>query len=417
MTSLHIPAVGGRYELHQLVIDAPATQLWRAEMRCAAGLRRPVAFKRLQPQLAKERGSREAFAREAAALLQLDHPNVAQLVEFGEDDAGYFLATEWAWGLTLHDIEQLCAAHDRRPSPVVLAAMGIEVLRAFETAHRRVMRSPNGGAVPAPLLQRDLSPGAVLLTVRGTVKVTDFGLPRPFTLAALELLGADDPRVSYLAPELAGGGRPSVASDLYACAVMLWEAMVGRRLWAGVNVPSVFALLRNGHRPPRVRELRPDVHPELAQVIDRAMAPSPADRFESATAFARALGDALRGIPERTDAARLSWEVTSALQIRQRMIESWRPPVPSMPVIDYEEESTRQFIAPLPGVSVDTRQSLVPVEMDEVGSSPPPATLVPDEPRAGRRDSAETVILSTTDLAAFDEDIVKGRSDVPAASK
>lgn len=383
---------GGRYVLHQVVIEAPATELWRAEALCAAGLRRPVAFKRLRAPFADDSTYREAMTREARVLLLLDHPNVAQFVDFGEDAGGLYLVTEWAWGLTLDDIGQIAEAHQRRPSPVVLAAVGVQILHAFDAAHRRALRGPQG-LVPAPVVQRDLSPGGVVLTVRGTVKLTDFGLPRPFTPAALETLGAGDPRVSYVAPELALGQRPSVASDLYACGALLWECIAGRRMWAGVGVEQAMLLLRSGHRPPRLRDVRPDTPAAIAGVIDCALAANPAERFDSATTFARALEDALRTIPERVDAPRLAWEVSTALQLRQRMIESQRPAlVPSIPAPTcLEEESvTLRMTAVAPG-AVDPRQSLIPVEFEES------TTIVPAAPtEAGavrvRRDSVEIAL-------------------------
>jgi serine/threonine protein kinase len=389
------PTTDGRYFLHQLVIEAPATELWRAELVCAAELRRPVAFKRLRAAFAHDPAYREAMTREARVLLLLDHPNVSQLVDFGEDAGGLYLVTEWAWGLTLQDIIQLCEAHQRRPSPVVLATVGVQILHAFDAAHRRMVRGPQG-VVPAPVVQRDLSPSGVLLTVRGAVKLTDFGLPRPFTPAALETLGTSDPRVSYVAPELALGQRPSVASDLYACGALLWECIAGRRIWAGVGVEHAMTLLRNGHRAPRLRDVRPDVHPAIAGVIDCALSPLPAERYDSATTFARALDDALRTIPERTDAPRLAWEVSTALQLRQRMIESLRPQQMSLPPpVLYEEESETRRVMSLSPAPVDPRQSLIPVEIDEATSIVPPVPSTPSGARV-RRDSVEAALADAS---------------------
>lgn len=406
------PTTDGRYLLHQLVIEAPATELWRAELVCAAEIRRPVAFKRLRATFAHDPAYREAMTREARVLLLLDHPNVAQLVDFGEDAAGLYLVTEWAWGLTLQDIIQLCEAHQRRPSPVVLAAVGVQILLAFDAAHRRMVRGPHG-VTAAPVVQRDLSPSGVLLTVRGAVKLTDFGLPRPFTVAALETLGLGDPRVSYVAPELALGQRPSVASDLYACSALLWECIAGRRVWAGVGVEQAMTLLRNGHRAPRLRDVRPDVHPAIAGVIDCALSASPAERYDSATTFARALDDALRTIPERVDAPRLAWEVSSALQLRQRMIESLRPLHPSLPApVLYDDESDTRQTMVLSPEPLDPRQSLIPVEVEESTSIVPPVPAVAPAARV-RRDSVEAALADASGAESKLDDEILG-SDRPA---
>ncbi|MFO0602529.1 MAG: serine/threonine-protein kinase [Polyangiales bacterium] len=416
-----ISAADGRYLLHQVVIEAPATELWRAELVCAAGIRRPVAFKRLRAPFARDPAYREAMTREARVLLLLDHPNVAQLVDFGEDAAGLYLVTEWAWGLTLQDIIQLAEAHQRRPSPVVLGAVGVQILLAFDAAHRRVVRGPHG-VTAAPVVQRDLSPSGVLLTVRGSVKLTDFGLPRPFTPAALETLGAGDPRVSYVAPELALGQRPSVASDLYACGALLWECIAGRRVWSGVGVEHAMTLLRNGHRAPRLRDVRPDVPPAIAGVVDCALSANPAERYDSATTFARALEDALRSIPERVDTPRLAWEVSTALQLRQRMIESMRPPAhpsgsPSAPApVFYEDDSETRRTAVFMPAAVDPRQSLIPVEIEESTSIVPPIAEVPTGARV-RRDSVEVALADAPGAEQkVDDEILNSDKPPPSPS-
>lgn len=293
--------------------------VWRAEQLGAEGFHRTVAVKRMHGHLASSQQWRALFVREAQVNALLDHPNVVQALDFGYDASGLYLVTEYVEGLTLRDISTLCATFGVRTSPVLVAAIGIEVLRALEAAHSHVERTAEGTRIPRPIIHRDLAPTNVLLSVRGVVKLADFGLARALDDAGLTPAGAVMNKVRYCSPEVARGGAPDATADLYGCAVMLWEAISGRDLWAGYNTTQVVLALANGARPAPLRDVRNDVPMALAAVIDRGLAPRLADRYHAAAAFARDLSDVLRTIPERTDTTRLATEVENALQLRRQL--------------------------------------------------------------------------------------------------
>lgn len=162
--------VGGRYVLLELAGRGGMAEVWRAEQQGAEGFRRVVAVKRIHPHLAASSQYRALFVREAQVNAALDHPNVVQVLDFGQDGGGLYIAMEWVEGLTMRDIASLCRAFRVQTSPVLVAAIGIEVLRALEAAHGHMVRSAHG-VQHRPIFHRDLAPSNVLLSVRGVVKL------------------------------------------------------------------------------------------------------------------------------------------------------------------------------------------------------------------------------------------------------
>jgi serine/threonine-protein kinase len=379
------PLVGGRYQLLAPVREGPLSEFWRAELHGAGGLRRLVGFKRLRAEHAQNPNLRELFIREARILALMDHPTVVQLFDFAEDHRNLYMVTEWVHGVSLAEIIWLCNAHRVLPSPVIVTAIGIEILRALEAAHTRMVRAPDGSLRPAPILQRDLSPENVLLSVRGHVKLMDFGVTRPLDPLALARMSPGSSRMSYIAPEVVAGSRPTPASDLYACAALLWETITGRRLWGEATGFNVLAQLLDRKRPPGLREARSDAPADVAEVLDRALSPDPAERFSTAGAMVRALSVSLRGIPEVTDASRLAAEVQHAVSLRHRWLmahtsaatapventDDDRPtllidPAESKPapVTAKPSQPTRETLVPVEIAGTDERDSAIPVEID-----------------------------------------------------
>jgi serine/threonine-protein kinase len=312
--------VGGRYRLIELAGQGGMAEVWRADLEGAEGFRRPVAVKRILRHLVNSKEHRAMFVQEACLTATVDHPNVVQIYDFGEDPSGLFIVMEWVEGITLSNLAALCTVHGVLPSPALAAAVGIEVLRGLEAAHENVVLEPDGSTRKAQIIHRDISPSNVMLSIRGIVKLADFGLARAMHQAAgaLTPAGFVKGKLAYMAPEILRGKPASPQTDIYSTGVMLWEMICGRRLFAG-KTDVVGALLRS-ERAPSIRELRPDAPPTLAAAVDRALSIDAGERYVSASAFARALSDVLRTIPERTDTSRLAREVVNATVAWRRLV-------------------------------------------------------------------------------------------------
>ncbi len=299
--------------------------VWRAVQR-NMGFARLVAIKRIREELMGQPKFVEMFLEEARVSAQLMHPNIVLTHDFGEHDGRYFLVMEWIDGLSLARYLQVMNELHSLPPWHFVAAVGIEALRGLGAAHARV----DHHGQPAPVYHRDVTPQNIMLGTNGVVKLTDFGLARAMDRDRMTAPDTIKGKVGYLAPELTQAKHPTVQSDLYALGVVMWQALSGRKLFSGKDHVDIFVAASKGQIPP-LDEVRPDVPPQFTDLIERALARDPADRFRSATQMGRLIANLLRGVPERPDAVYIG----DAVREVQRYIKHGgdsRPQAPAPPI-------------------------------------------------------------------------------------
>ncbi|BBY49530.1 protein kinase [Mycolicibacterium arabiense] len=271
--------LGGRYELRDILGFGGM-----AEVRDGWDTRldRAVAVKLLYPGLSSQPETRERFTVEARSAAALNHPDIVSIFDFGDDDESPFIVMERLPGETLGDrieLGQLSSAEVRE----VLCS----VLSALSAAHA------------AGMLHRDVKPGNVLLTSSGGVKLADFGIaktPGGAHTTTGQIVGT----LAYLSPERIASKPASIADDLYAVGVVGYEALTGEKPFQQDEImPLARAILEEDPVP--LTTLRPDVDPDLAAVIERAMSRDPQRRFATADDMRDALtgGAARRFTPAR----------------------------------------------------------------------------------------------------------------------
>jgi serine/threonine protein kinase len=234
-------------------------------------LARSVAIKLLHPALAAQADARLRFEDEARAAAGLSDRHVVAIYDTGEHAGRPYIVMELLPGRTLHD-ELL----DGPLGEARARALIIQVLSALQAAH--------GGG----LIHRDIKPGNILLTASGEAKVADFGIAKGAASSDLTATGLVLGTPSYLAPECVAGGPATVASDLYAVGVVLYEALSGHKPFRGDSPLAVCHAICT-EVPTPLRDLRPGVSAEMAGVVTRAMAKEPQDRYQSASEMMQAL--------------------------------------------------------------------------------------------------------------------------------
>jgi serine/threonine-protein kinase len=243
--------------------------VWRGIAHGASGFARPVAIKRIESQVIGFAEVVEMFVEEARVGALLSHPNIVQVFDFGQDEAGHhFLVTELVNGMHLGQWVKSYYERAKRETPwPLVAAIGIEMLRGLEAAHSRKM--PDGTA--SPILHRDVTPPNILLDQGGIVKLADFGLARAMDRGRMTRPNIVKGKLSYVSPELIAGDAPSPATDLFSVGIVLWEALTGERLFNAGSDVDVVAQIREA-KVPLLSFKRPSPPPGRG----RAPAPSPA---------------------------------------------------------------------------------------------------------------------------------------------
>ena len=274
--------VAGRYRLEQLQGRGPMSEVWRAH---DSTLDRTVALKILSPTADLGR-----FRREAQAAATLAHENVTRVYDYGEGEAGPFIALEWLPGGSLED------------------RLGTEPLPVAET--RRVAKGVAAGLAHLhgrSLVHRDLKPANVMFDEEDRPKLADFGLARSAVGAGtLTEAGTVLGTAAYISPEQAGGEPAGAASDVYSFGVILFRMLTGTLPFVADDALALVNMHRNVP-PPSVESLRPNAPPDLAALTAAALRKDPAQRPADGTALLSALGTTASTvlIPPDTEATRI----------------------------------------------------------------------------------------------------------------
>jgi hypothetical protein len=235
-------------------------------------LDRKVAIKQLPRALATDPTARQRFLTESRTVAALQHPHIVPVYDFVEHDGLHLLVMEHLGGGSLAD-------RATTPMPTGEAcAIAMTIASALQHAHDR------------GVLHRDVKPDNVLFTTDGVAKLADFGIAKLVEQPTrLTMTGTVVGTPAYMAPEVALGEEAGPAADVYALGVVLYELLAHRLPYPERSTAAAALLQRVNEDPAPLQETAPHVPPALAEVVMRAIARNPADRFTSAGALAAAL--------------------------------------------------------------------------------------------------------------------------------
>ncbi|MGI8999543.1 MAG: protein kinase domain-containing protein [Candidatus Limnocylindria bacterium] len=274
--------IGDRYRLADQIGKGGMATVYRAHDE---QLDRAVAVKVMRADLGEDPMFVQRFEAEARRAASVSHPNVVSVYDVGTDGAPYMVMELVEGG----DIAKVLA-RDGRMTADRAARLGADAAAALQAAH-------DAGPV-----HRDVKPGNILLGSDGRAMVADFGIARATGEDSMTKTGATLGSVEYFSPEQARGERAGPPSDIYALGVVLYELLTGRRAFTGDSAYAI-AIARLREPPPDPRGIVPDLAPELARIVTRAMAPEPAQRYASAEALRSALLEWVNGREAQIGAA------------------------------------------------------------------------------------------------------------------
>ncbi|MBL9014276.1 MAG: serine/threonine protein kinase [Myxococcales bacterium] len=267
-------AVLGKYRLEQRLGGGGMAEVFLASTIGAEGFSRKVAIKRVLPGFSDNPAFSSMFVAEAQLSSRLVHPNIVSVLDFDRGpDGGLFLVMELVEGKDLDGLNSTGLL----PIPVVIFTIS-EVLRGLGYAH-----DLPGGADMRGIVHRDVSPHNVLLSWEGAVKVSDFGIAKARSASEATASVFIKGKPAYMSPEQANGSPLDGRSDLFAVGVMLWEMLVGRRLFVGEDTRSTLAAVLFGQIP-RPRSIRGDIPKDLEKVVMKLLERDLPARYPTAEA-------------------------------------------------------------------------------------------------------------------------------------
>jgi serine/threonine-protein kinase len=319
--------LGNHHILARLGAGGMAT-LYLGAVRCPTGIRQ-VALKVVHDHLADRPGFLTMFRDEARLASRIDHPNVARVEGLRQDDGRHYLVMEYVSGQSMaQHLDHLASGGARMPVELAVAIV-IRAARGLHAAHEA--RGEDGE--PLGLVHRDVSPGNILVSDDGDVKLIDFGIAkargRQYETTGRRIRG----KLRYLSPEQVRSGALDRRADVYSLAVVLWEMLALHRYALGRSEHSLIMNVAKPRRRP-LSTLRRDIPSDLEEVLARALDPKVDGRFESALAFECALTSAVPAAADvyREDIARFFTDATEEVQLPPSYARRPRPrPRPSPP--------------------------------------------------------------------------------------
>jgi eukaryotic-like serine/threonine-protein kinase len=360
----------GNYELLHRIAAGGMAELFVARTRGQVG-ERLVVVKRLLPEHATKTEYLRMFEDEARIAAAVNHPNVVQMYDYGVDAGSHYLAMEYLHGEDVRTLVKLRRAKQLRIPIEHVVNIMLGLCAGLHSVHEA--RGVDGA--PLSVVHRDVSPQNLFVTFDGSVKLVDFGIAQAQNRRNETRHGALKGKVPYMSPEQLRGERVDRRTDLYAAGVLLYELTIGSRPYVthtqGGGEFALMMAIAQGHVR-RPAEADPDYPPELAQIVERAMARDPRKRYQTARemqvdleAYARGAGLAtstlaLAGYMESELGARVeAWRLAqaggkdlAALVVaveEERSITGVREP--DSDVIDLEIHPTELMASPLPDLS------------------------------------------------------------------
>jgi serine/threonine protein kinase len=280
------PRPYGRYVLDERIAMGGMAEIFRART-ATQGFEKRVCIKRILPHFLEDAEFVSMFRDEARTAAKLQHANVVQVFDFGEEEGTLYLAMELVDGADLRRVLETAKKRKLALDVGAVIQIGIDVSRGLHHAHTLA----EGGRALG-IVHRDISPHNILMSRAGEVKVTDFGIAKAAERSTHTGTGIVKGKVAYMAPEQAEGLAFDHRLDQFAVGVVLWEALCGSRLFSGDSDIATLrkVLLCEVPAPSSMRDLVPAA---LDEVILRTLAKDPAARFPDMRALELALSRVL----------------------------------------------------------------------------------------------------------------------------
>ena len=286
---------GERYELLGELATGGMATVYLGRMRRPMGFSRLVAVKCMHPQYAKDPSFASMFLDEARLTARLRHPNIVPTLDIVRGGGHLLIVMEYVEGESLSALLRMVRESESRIPASVACAIIHDLLLGLHEAHE----AKDDDGAPLSIVHRDVSPQNVMVGIDGLTRVLDFGVAKARSRVHHSNEGEIKGKIPYMPPEQLFGEGLDRRVDIYAAGVLLWEALVGKRLFDGSNEECLVRRIDAGDvaAPSTVA---PGISPELDAVVLRALSKVPEGRYDTALEMAEALS-AIVTLPPRTE--------------------------------------------------------------------------------------------------------------------
>ncbi len=305
----------GRYEILTPIARGGMASVWAARLMGTRGFQKLVAVKTMLPDVSDDPDFEQMFLDEARVAARIRHPNVAEILDLGEQDDVLYLVMEWVDGENLSVVLKAARALGGMPLPVILR-IASQACAGLHAAHE--LRDDSGNLVD--LIHRDVSPANVLVSTSGFVKLVDFGVAKSKGRMHVTRVGSMvKGKTPYLSPEQLGGLPLDRRSDIFSFGALLYVMATGlhpfRGETEGKTVENI--ALKN---PVPLRTINAALPVEFEKLVLKALEKDPKNRFSTAAELQRALeqiGLSLGGAANESDVAEFVHKVIGEAQAKR----------------------------------------------------------------------------------------------------
>jgi eukaryotic-like serine/threonine-protein kinase len=312
----------GKYSLIRKIGTGGMAEVYLARTQVAQGLAKTLVIKTILPGYGRSRHFVTMFIDEAKIALGLNHPNIAQVFDFGAVGDTYYLAMEQVEGLDLLALLQEAAKAKRRLPYGISAYIAQQIAKGLDYAHRKA----DDYGQPLGIVHRDISPQNLLLSWDGAVKIVDFGIARARHVHEED--GVIKGKFAYMSPEQARGEPVDCRSDVFALGIVLYEMVCARPLFHGKGKDAL-EMVKAGTIP-RPRDFAPELPETLERIMLKALAFNRTIRYATARDLQHDLVRFQLEWAQKTgvlvDSGALAQTLASLVPADQRIASSPRPP-------------------------------------------------------------------------------------------
>ncbi|MCC7459872.1 MAG: serine/threonine protein kinase [Proteobacteria bacterium] len=275
----------GKYFIVRKVAVGGMAEIFLAKTRSSL----TVALKRIHPNLASKSKFIQMFLDEARTVIQLRHPNIVQMLDFGKIHDSYFFTMEWIDGKSLAEVVGRQHETGIKFPPEVVMWLGMDICEGLAYAHAKRDHYNQ----PLGIVHRDISPPNILVTKTCVAKVADFGIAEIRNKGVQTQPGVIRGKFSYMSTEQSYGEVLDQRSDIFSVGVVLYELLTDQRLFLRDNEQATIDAVRECIIPP-IDKFRDDVPKQLNKVIARSLAEDSKDRYPDCPSFADDLARVLK---------------------------------------------------------------------------------------------------------------------------